>query len=163
MKSGCIIVAAMTMLLLFLTACGSGIPSEEYDALSNKYSALQKEHEALQEQYNSLKAQTETVPEEVKEYQVRLDAANAYVRFFDVYVDIFRGEAGLPTKYGYAGIDSVPDYKLKYEGTAWDTGDARFYEKVIKAISLPAGEEKDKAYADCLSHLADSLLLITSR
>ncbi len=163
MKSGCIIVAAMTMLLLFLTACSSGIPSEEYDALINKYGALQKEHEALLEQYNSLKAQQENGPEEVKEYQVRLDAANAYARFLDVYVDIFRGEAGLPTKYGYTGLDASPDYKSKFDAAAWDTGDAKFYEKVIKAMSLPVGEEKDKAWADYLSHLAESLLSATSR
>ena len=162
MKSGLLAVGGVMMILLFSGACASGIPSEEYDALSNKYSALEAENNALKEEINVLKSELEVTQEKVQEYESRLEVAHAYSQFFDVYVDTFRWRSGLPTKYEYAGPGGSPEYLEGLYVLSLEAGGIDFADGVKEALSLPLGEEKDRAWAEFHMHLAENMLSATT-
>ena len=165
MKSGVLAICTVMLVLLFLGACNSGISKEEYNGLKDAYNSLKKEHNKLLEEHDTLKtelkAELESVQREVQEYKSRLEAGHASARFFDMYVDTFRLVEGVPTKYGYAGFDNSPEYKEEFLKVARDAGGTEFEERVIKAFSLPRGEEKDKAWAEFHVYMAENLLAAT--
>lgn len=61
MKRALALVLLMSLLLVNLSACSSGVPQEEYDAVVSERDALQEENKALQEELDSLKSEYEDV------------------------------------------------------------------------------------------------------
>ncbi len=163
MKHTMLAVAGALVALLFLGACSSGVPEEEYAALQAKYDNLQAEYDALQQENELLRQDVETAAPVIEELQTRLNVAQAYSEFFDIYVDIWRWQAGQPTKYGYvSAAEPGEDFLNLFHEYAYYAGGEEFSDHVEAAFHLPPGEEKEKAFAEFHIHLAEALMNATA-
>jgi outer membrane murein-binding lipoprotein Lpp len=163
MKLKHLIVCSLIGVTLFLGGCSGGVTKDEYNALSSKYTALEKQYNEMQQQYNAIKAESDDKLKKAKEYDERLTAANAWALFFDIYTDIFRYNAGIPTKYGYAGAKFSQAFIDEFVIVASEAGGTEFAERINNAFSLPVGKEKDKAWADFYVKLAEGMLAATTK
>ena len=134
----------------------------EYSALQEKYDNLQSDYDTLKQENELLRSDVETAAPVIEELQTRLNVANAYARFFDIYVDTWRWQAGEPTKYGYQGTTPGEDYIDLFHENAYYAGGDEFSSRVIDAFHLPPGDEKDKAFAEFHIHLAEALMDATT-
>ena len=158
MKSRFLVVGILMIVFLFVAACSSGVSEDEYNNLVSDYESMEKEYTALQSECDVAKVELANVQAEIKECETQVTTVNGYAQFLDIYVDIFREEAGIPTKFGYSELDTSEDYKLKFIDAAYNTGDNEFGEKVSRAVTLPQGAEKDKAWAEWRIHMVDRIL-----
>jgi hypothetical protein len=163
MKPKLVVVFLLMVVILLLGACSSGVTKEEYNVLNSKYTALEKQYNDLQQQYKSLKSESDDNLQKTKENTERLTAANAWALFFDIYTDIWRYEAGIPTKYGYAGAKSSQAFIDEFVIVGAEAGGTEFANRIQKAFFLPVGKEKDKAWADFYIKLAEGMLSATSK
>jgi hypothetical protein len=163
MKLKHLIVCSLIGVTIFLGGCSGGVTKDEYNALNSKYTALEKQYNEMQRQYSALKAESDDKLKKTKEYDERLTAANAWALFFDIYTDIFRYDAGIPTKYGYAGAKVSQTFIDEFVIVAAEAGGTEFASKVQKAFFLPVGKEKDKAWADFYVKLAEGMLSATTK
>lgn len=164
MKSAIMVSMSALVALLFLGACSSpGISSEEYAALQEKYDSLQADYDELKQQNELLKVDVETAAPIIDELQTRINIANAYSEFFDIYVDTWRWQAGQPAKYGFISANNPgDDYLNLFHEYAYYAGGDEFSDRVEAAFHLPPGEEKDRAFAEFHIHLAEALMDSTS-
>ena len=156
-------IAGLALALFFLSACSSGAVKDEYNALAEKYDSLVKENSLLQDENRTLKAELEKAKGGINEYQSSLIKANKYAQIFDVYVDTYRWEAGLSTKYGYNGptADNL-EYLQKLYDISSETEDTELSESLNNALSLPKSNVKNRAWAEWHTKLAERLITTTA-
>jgi len=153
----------LLLVVLFLGACSTGIPEEDYNALVDKYNSLEAEQNALQGEYDMMKSELASLQEKNKEYEERLEVAHSYAVFYDAYTDLYRWKIQVPTKYGYTGPDDIEqDYMEEFFNVAYQVGGEDFYNDVVDAFNLSPGEEKDKAWAVFHIRLAEDMVAATT-
>jgi hypothetical protein len=157
----CVALSCLLIALFLFSSCGGG-SKEEYNALNAKYSALEQEYNLLQEESKALKSELDKTRGQLEEYASRLDTTNGYVQIIDVYTDIHRWNAGLPTRYGYGGPSSdTRDYQQALLDATNAVDDAELSAQLAEALSLPQSAEKDKAWSEWHVQLAERLNTLT--